>query len=288
MAVYERTYKGYRGSLTPEWSRFLVLPKYTYQRVFSSKLFLMFFVSCLIPTLVGMTIIYLRHNLTLLESLGIRMQDMALINNDFFHIFLRIQGLGFGFVLALIIGPPLVSSDLANNGLPLYFSRPLSRTEYVLGKMSILVILLSCITWIPNLLMFFLKAYMAGDGWLWENYRIGMAIFASSWVWIITLSLITLAISASVKRKAAARILLFGVFFILSTFGGIIGELIGIWWGHNLQVLTMTDVVWAGLFDTRTPSPVTPEWSAWLTLIIACGLSLLFLRRKIRAYEIVR
>ena len=49
--------------------------------------------------------------------------------------------------LALLVGPQQVSRDLANNGLPLYLCRPFTRSEYVVGKMSIVVILLSTITW---------------------------------------------------------------------------------------------------------------------------------------------
>ena len=42
MAVYERTYRPYRGALTPEWSRFLVLPRYVYRDIFQKKLFVGF------------------------------------------------------------------------------------------------------------------------------------------------------------------------------------------------------------------------------------------------------
>ena len=38
--------------------------------------------------------------------------------------------------------------------MPLYLARPFSRTEYVLGKASTLVILLSLLTWIPGLFLF--------------------------------------------------------------------------------------------------------------------------------------
>ena len=44
MAVYEQGYRRYSGPLTPEWSRVLVLPRYSLKEVFSSKLFLAFFV----------------------------------------------------------------------------------------------------------------------------------------------------------------------------------------------------------------------------------------------------
>ena len=48
MAVYERTYKPYTGPLTPEWSRFLVVPNYAFREVFQKKLLLAFFAICFV------------------------------------------------------------------------------------------------------------------------------------------------------------------------------------------------------------------------------------------------
>ena len=52
MAVYEQTYKRYPGPLTPEWSRFLIIPRHAYRGVFKSKLFTAFFVLCFVPLLI--------------------------------------------------------------------------------------------------------------------------------------------------------------------------------------------------------------------------------------------
>ena len=43
MAVYGRSYRRYAGVLTPTWSRFLIFPRYAYETVFKSKLFVGFF-----------------------------------------------------------------------------------------------------------------------------------------------------------------------------------------------------------------------------------------------------
>lgn len=287
MAVYERTYKGYQGAFTPAWSRFLILPRYAFQRVFASRIFLAFFVGCLTPSLIAMFVIYLTHNIKALEVIGMKPGDLALINTQFFLTLLTVQGMFLGFVLVVIVGPALLSADMSNNALPLYFSRPFSRTEYVLGKMSVLVILLSSITWIPNLLLFFLQAYLAGWEWTRAHLRIPVAIFVGSWVWILTLSLTALAVSAFFKRKMSARIFLFVIFTILGSFGGILTEALGLWWGHNLNVFQMSLVIWGALFDAPiTPAP--PLWTAWVTLLVALGISLGLLSRKIKAYEVVR
>jgi len=287
MAVYERTYKGYLGGLTPAWSRFLVLPRYTLKIVFASRIFLAFFVGCFIPSVSLGVIIYLTHNMKILQLLGIRPGDLALVDSQLFMNFLWSQGFFLGFVMVLIVGPALLSADMSNNALPLYLSRPFNRTEYVLGKMSVLMILLSAITWIPNLILFFFQGYMAGWEWTSARLHVPIAIFLSSWIWILTLSLLALAISASVKRKMTARVLLFGTVTILGAFGGIIGEGMGQDWGHNLNLIQSTTVIWAALFGASGP-PEPSVWTAWITPLAAVGVSLMVLSRKIRAYEVVR
>src|SRR6185503_8001149 len=66
MAVYELTYKQFLGKLTPEWNRFMVIPRHAFRDVFKSKLFTAFFVICFVPLLVEAILIYLHHNVSAL------------------------------------------------------------------------------------------------------------------------------------------------------------------------------------------------------------------------------
>src|SRR5205814_2616416 len=125
------------------------------------------------------------------------------INDLFFQTFIEIQG-WIGFFVALLVGPQQVARDLPNNGLPLYLCRPFSRSEYVVGKMSIVIILLSSITWVPGLILFLLQSYLDGWSWFSSNIPIASAIFLGSLVWIVLLALLTQTISAWVKWRLAA------------------------------------------------------------------------------------
>ena len=54
MAVYKRSYHGYDGPQTSEWSRFAIIPRYAYRGLFQSKIMTAFFVLCFVPpSLVG-------------------------------------------------------------------------------------------------------------------------------------------------------------------------------------------------------------------------------------------
>ena len=53
--------------------------------------------------------------------------------------------LRFSLLLILLVGPNLISADLRFNALPLYFSRPLRRIDYFLGKLGVIVTFIALI-----------------------------------------------------------------------------------------------------------------------------------------------
>src|ERR1700690_448662 len=197
MAVYKQTYRAYDGPLTPAWSRFLILPRYAFEEMRRSRFFTMFFLVTMLAPLIFGLIVYAEHNLSVLKMIGGR-GDLIAVDAHFFLNLLGWQSM-MAFFLAAFVGPGQISPDLANNALPLYLARPFSRAEYVLGKMSVLLIRMSVMTWIPGLLSFILQAALEGNGWVGPDLRIAAAIFLGSWIWILLLSLLALALSAWVK-----------------------------------------------------------------------------------------
>ena len=204
MAVYERSWKPYTGALTPIKSRFLVVTRYAIADAFASRLFTAFYAICFLPSLVGLFFIYLSHNLTLLEKLGMPTDLMNALTSQFFMVLFSWQAIP-AFLVALIVSPSLIAADLANGALPLYLGRPINRPDYVLGKAAVLAILLSPMTWVMGLAIFGLQAYLEGGTWWIDNYRIGLAYLVGHVTWIVVVSMLTLAISAWVKFKPAAR-----------------------------------------------------------------------------------
>jgi len=291
MAVYKRNYGRFSGATTPTWSRFLVLPRYAFKDVFQSRLFVAFFTLCFAMPFVGLILIYLHHNIAALKFMSLPLDELrnALpIDGKFFLVGLEAQGF-LGFLLTMFVGPALVAPDLRNNGLALYLSRPFSRSEYVLGKMSVLVTLLSLITWIPGLLLFFFQGYLEGFGWLRENFAIASALFVGSWAWILVLALVSLAISAWVKWKPVARVAMIVVFYVFIGFAAALNEALDTWWGWMFSIWTAIQNVWTSMFGLEMDGDMrVPLWSAWLTLAACCLFCLWLLSRRIRAYEVVR
>ena len=293
MAVYKRTYKVYQGARTPVWSRFAVLTRYSLSTLFDSKFFTAYALFCLLPFLGGIAQIYLAHSQTAQLLLGMRFSSVLRVNNNWFATVLNIQA-GFGFILVAWAAPGMITRDFANQALQLYFSRPLSRTEYILGKISVLAVLLSCITWIPLLLLFCLEAQMEGHGWGWSNFYLVGSIFVSSWLWIAVISLLALALSVSVKWRIAATGLIIAVFFLLPGFGQVFDNILGTHWGYLINLIYVMQVVWGHLFRIEPhlrhtlQTDLVPLWSAWASIVTACLVSLLLLNRRLKAREVER
>ena len=297
MAVYKHSYRPYSGAVTEHWRRLFVIPRYVYRQVFRSRFFTILFVVCLIVPVAGALLIYLRHNLSALELLQIPPNALFSIDGKFFKQILKIQG-SFAFLIAVFVGPGLVSPDLTNNGLALYLSRPFSRVDYVIGKLMVLVILQSLVTWVPLSVLYLWQWNLAGSEWMSEHARVLLAIFVGAWIWIILLSLLALAISAWVRWRAIAGALMFGVFFVGAGLSAVIKLVFATSWGDLFHLNQVMQVIWSWLFLGQTAETSIilggvevsslPVWSAWLVLIGVCGVCLLLLGKKVRAYEVVR
>src|SRR6187551_2930722 len=72
-----------------------------------------------------------------------------------YDLFLMVE-LRVAMVLILLVGPNLISQDLRFNALPLYFSRPLRRIDYFLGKLGVIGAFLAMVVILPSLIAWIL------------------------------------------------------------------------------------------------------------------------------------
>ena len=293
MAVYKRTYRPYEGGITPERWRFLVLTRYALAGLFDSRPFTAFFALSFVPFLAAFALIYISHTPSVLALLQLRGPNPVDINNYFFATFLAIPA-WFSFLLITWQGPQLVAGDLANNALPLILSRPISRTEYVLGKFGAIALLLSVVTWMPTRIYYFLNAGLEGNRWMWSHFWMAGSILLASWMWIAIVGLVTLASSAWLRWRVAASALMLAVFFVGPGFATAINVTLNTYWGHLFDISYAAKLIWMRIF--RVPAGTLrqfqmldfPLWACWITVGWFCAASLLLLNRRLKAREVVR
>jgi ABC-2 type transport system permease protein len=287
MAIYRRRYRAYEGATTALRWRPAVLTRYAFRELLGSRIFLLFMLVSWAAPVVGLVLIYLHFNAFGLAVLQTSVEQLVPVDAMFFLRFLIIQT-SLGTVLAAVVGPGLIAPDLSNNALPLYLARPLTRSGYVAGKLAVLVALMSLLTWVPLMLMFALQCTLAGWSWLTANAGIGLAIMAASAAWIGVVSLLTLALSAWVRWRPVATALVFGLFFVSAGAGALINEILGTIWGGMVSVPEMMESLWRALFRVAPGRDAIPAGAAVVGIAVACGLFVLLLARRIRAYHVVR
>jgi ABC-2 type transport system permease protein len=263
----------------------MVLPRFAWRRLFQQRLIVLLTVLALIWPLLCAGFIYLTNHVELLKGLGGEFRSFIQVNGKFFMVFMNVQA-AFTIFLAALVGPGLIAPDLANNALPLYFSRPLSRFEYVLARLVVLFGTLSMITWIPGLLLFGMQVGMAGGWWFRANWTMGGAIVAGLALWVLLVSMVALASSAWVKWRVVAGGIVLAFFFILSGISVMINGVFRVTWGHALNPAWAAYRLWCALLHVDPPDgPGAATCAAVLVSIIL--LLALLLERRLRPVEVI-
>jgi len=264
----------------------MVLPRYAWHRLYEQRLVLLLTMAAFLWPLLCAGFVYLTNHAELLQGFEPEFKAFIQVDGRFFAIFMYVQGACAVF-LAALAGPGLLAPDLANNALPLYFSRPLTRWSYALARLSVLVGMLSVVTWIPGLLLFGLQGGLAGGWWLLANWALGAGIVGGFLLWLLVLSLVAMASSAYVKWRVVAGAVSLAFFFILTGVSEMINQVFRVTWGHVLDPAWAVNRVWAALLGV---DPLDgPGAGASLAALAAFILLLVMvIERKLRPVEVVR
>lgn len=136
---------------------------------------------------------------------------------------------GIGALLPIFMAaqaPELVVNDMRHRVLPLYFSRPISRVDYVAAKLAAMSLALLALTLLPVLLLFFGRILAAEDALAAVGDEIGAlpAIIGSGVLHAVVLASIGLAICSVAGRRAYAAGAVLAVFLVGGVMGGTFGS----------------------------------------------------------------
>lgn len=285
MAVYKRGYRRYRGVLTGRWTRFMVLPRYAWRRLYQQRLVILLTMVALVWPILCAGFVYLTNHVDLLQGLDREFLEFIRVDGRFFSIFMYVQA-GFAVALAALAGPGLLAPDLANNALPLYFSRPLTRWGYGIARLTVLVGMLSIVTWVPGLLLFGFQVALAGGGWFLANWTLGAGMVAGFLLCLLLLGLVAMAASAYVRWKVVAGAVSLAFFFILAGVSEMINGVFRVTWGHLLDPAWAMNRVWCALLGVKPPDG-PGAWASAAALAAMIALLVAVVERKLRPVEIV-
>ena len=278
MPIYDQSYRPYRGPLTAHTWRWWTITQAGLAHHMSRKLFLLFLIMGFIPAIVLGVLIWISHQ--------VNMQSVTAIDAVFFRNFLQFQG-PFLMLVCIWPGATLIARDLKTNAIQLYLSRPLTRADYVLGKFGIVAGIAALLLPAPGLLLYLMEIGLSTDMNFMTTYIwLPLSILGYSMVVITGAGLLSLAVSAMTRSGRYAGLLFFALLFFSELASDILRLVTGNHAWVVISLMSIGDQVGAMFFGGPTEFGMHPV-GAILMYLLVVGLSLLILRRRVQAVEIV-
>src|SRR5579872_4263312 len=167
----------------------MVIARAGIRTMLDKKAFLGLLLLSWIPFIVRAVQIYLAANVP-------QARDLLAVKADTFRQFLDQQET-FVFFITVYAGAGLIANDRRANALQIYLSKPLTRAEYVFGKLAILVTFLLLVTWVPAMVLLIVQIAFAGNFTFFvNNLFLFPAITLFAFIEVMTSAFTMLALSS--------------------------------------------------------------------------------------------
>jgi ABC-2 type transport system permease protein len=194
----------------------------------------------------------------------------------------------FVFFVTIYIGAGLIANDRRANALQVYLSKPLTRAEYVAGKLAILFLFLVGVTWLPAVLLLLVQIMFAGSiTFIRQNIFLIPAITLFSLLQVLVASMTMLALSSMSKSSRFVGVMYAGlIFFTAAMFQavrGITGRSSFAWLSPTDTLEQLGNYIFRldPLYDLHPAAAI-------LTIIVLVGGSAWILDRNVRGVEVVQ
>lgn len=193
----------------------------------------------------------------------------------------------FVFFVTVYVGAGLIANDRRANALQIYLSKPLTRSEYVFGKLAVLMTFLLFVTWVPAILLLLVQIAFAGNfTFLRNNLFLFPAITVFAFVQVTMVAATMLALSSLSNSSRYVGILYAAVIFFTQAIYGVVFVVTRStamsWISVSANLTQIGDVIFR-----LTPKYDTP----WIvSLLVVIGLivaSGVVLERRVRGVEVV-
>jgi ABC-2 type transport system permease protein len=278
MPIHDQGYRRYAGPREPHGRTWWVIARAGLMERLRERKFLGLLLFAWLPFLVRAVMAYFGTTVPQATFLQTTAQT--------FREFLDQQSV-FVFFITIYVGSGLIANDKRANALQIYLSKPLTRVEYIVGKLVTLLIFLVAVTWVPAMLLLVLQMLFAGNfTFIRANLFLVPAITLFSAILVVFSSCAMLALSSLSKSRRFVAMMYAGLIFFTAA---MYQALRGITSSRSWAVISpedVLDVVGAVIF--RSPgTPSLPMWVAILDIALIVGASLWILERRVRGVEVI-
>lgn len=278
MPIHDQGYQRYVGERFQTGAAWRVIARAGIRTVLAERKFLGLLLMAWTPFIVRAVQIYIASNFQQASFLAPK--------GETFREFLETQAV-FVFFITTYVGAGLIASDRRANALQLYLAKPLTRWEYVFGKMAVLVTLLVAVTFAPAICLLLVQIGFAGSlAFIRANLYLVPAITLYSLLQVLLASSTMLALSSLSKSSRFVGVMYAGLIFFTSALFNAVRGITGATW---LAWLSPTDAL-EQLGDAIFRLPLRYDLPLGVAALVVVGLlagSALVLERRVRAVEVV-
>ena len=278
MPIHDQGYRHYKGQRAPHGGAWWVIARAHIQTLIRYRWFQVLLLASWAPFIVRAGQIYF-------ATTNVQIAELLATTPDTFRDFLSQQR--FFVFLIIIMQSGLIADDRRTNALQLYLSKPLTRVEYVLGKLIPPLLFVLAVTLLPAVLLLFLQVVFAGNmTFVRQNLFLLPAITLFSLVQALLSAFAILALSSLSKSRRFVAIMYAGIVFFTAAMYQVLRAITTSRTWAVISPGEMLDVIANAIFRSRAESPV-PVYVAIIVIVVIIGLAMLILERRIRGVEVV-
>lgn len=192
-------------------------------------------------------------------------------------------------LFTIMVGADLVSSDRRFKALQLYFSKPITPNDYIIGKLGVIATFQFLVLWVPTMLLWLfgmmIEPSAAYVGAIWY-VPLAATLYCVIMVLVSGLMMLT---ASSIGQRTVYIAGAWFIFFGYGPFRGVAQIMKGLsdseYWGL-LSIESNVGMFGAWLFGGDLPHEFHPLVSLLWLLLVSAGCYVL-LRRRIRPVEVV-
>jgi len=276
--IHDQGYRHYEGRRAPHGGAWWIIARSHMATLLQYRWFQILLLVSFAPFVVRAVQIYF-------ASTNAQVAEFLATTPDTFRDFLSQQRLSVFLVVIMQSG--LIADDRRTNALQLYLSKPLTRVEYVLGKLVPPLAFVLAVTWLPAVLLLILQIVFSGSlTFLRANLFLLPAITLFSLAQALLSACAILALSSLSKSRRFVAVMYAGIIFFTAAMYQVLR---GITSSRRWAVISpgeMLDVIANAIFRGRG-EPAVPVYVAVIVLLAIVGVAMVILERRIRGVEVV-
>jgi ABC-2 type transport system permease protein len=278
MPIHDQGYRRYGGRREPHGRRWWVIARAGMMERLRERRFLALLLFAWSPFVVRAVQIYVSANFTQAGFLA--------PTPETFREFLDQQGI-FVFIVTAYVGAGLIANDRRANALQIYLSKPLTRLEYIAGKLVALAVFLIGVTLVPAILLLVLQTMFAGSmAFIRANLFLLPAITLFSLVQVLLSAFAMLALSSLSRSRRFVATMYAGIVFFTAAMYEALSAITGSRAWAWISPGDTLDIIADAIFRIPNPPPM-PVPAALLTVILLIAASIWILERRVRGVEVI-